>query len=195
MANSTTGFGFQVTGVATGVTPSFGTFAYPINYSYATTIGRGCLVELNSSGEIILSTPASTNFLGVFDGAAWTPSTGGRVNSNAYVYSATTVAGSVVGYVYTDPNATYMARVSGGPLVAADVGANITFVAGTVNTTTGLSTDLASATLTTTNTSPWRVVGIEGATTAQGVNDPSSTYNIVRLKLNASALSNTTGVV
>lgn len=198
MANSTAGFGFSEIGVATGVTPSFGNApALPINASYATTIGRGCLVELNTSGEIILSTPASTTFLGVFDG-------GFKVDTSlpqrytqfqSYVLSSTAVAGSVYGYVNIDPNATYVGRVSGGPLTAADVGANVTFVAGTVSTATGLSTDLLSATVTTLATAPWRVVGISGITTPQGVNDPASTYNIVRVKLNASALSNTTGVV
>lgn len=193
MANSSAGFGFTTVGVATGVTPSFGTQAFPINYSYATTIGRGCLVELDSSGYIILSTPTSTSWLGVFDGGYKTD-TGLSVPFtyfNAYVYSATAVSGSVVGYVNTDPNAVFYGRTYLGPLAATDVGANVTFVAGTVNTTTGRSTDLINATVTTLNTAPFRLISVQGPVG----NDPASAGNIVQVKLNAAMLSTTTGVV
>lgn len=192
MANSSAGFGFQNIGVATGVTPSFGGHVYPINYSYATTIGRGCLVELNASGEIILSTPTSTNWLGVFEGGykVDTSLVQRFTNFQAYVLSSTAVSGSVYGYVNDDPNAVYYGRVSGGPLASTDVGANVTFVAGTVNAA-GLSTDLVSATVTTLNTAPWRLVSVQGPIG----NDAASTYNIVQVKLNASALTNTTGTV
>ena len=193
MANSTAGFGFQNIGVATGVTPSFGTSVYPINYSYATTIGRGCLVDLGTDGYIALSTPTSTAWLGVFSGGYKTDTalSPPHTEFNAYIYSATAVSGSVYGYVNVDPNAVYYGRVSGGPLTFADVGANVTFVAGTVNTTTGRSTDLINATVTTLNTAPFRVVGVNGPIG----NDPASSYNIVQVKLNASALANTTGQV
>lgn len=193
MANATTGFGFREIGVAIGVTPSFGQTPYPINYSYATTIGRGCLVELDASGALILSTPASTTFLGVFQG-------GSKIDTSlpqrytqfqAYSYSATAVSGSVIGYVNTDPNAVYYGRVSGGPLATTDVGGNVTFVAGTVDAITGLSTDFLSATVTTLATAPWRIVSVVG----QIGNDPASANNVVQVKLNASQLASTTGLV
>lgn len=193
MSNSTTGFGFSDIGVAAGYTPTFGTEQYPINAAYATTIGRGCLVELDANGAIILSTPTSATFLGVFMGGfkVDTALTQRYTQFQAYVYSSTAVTGSVYGYVNTDRNATYYGRVSGGPLATTDVGANVTFVAGTVSAATGLSTDLVSATATTLNTSPWRVVSVQGPVG----NDPASTYNIVQVKLNASQLSSTTGLV
>lgn len=193
MANSTAGFGFQNIGVATGVTPSFGTHKYPINYSYATTIGRGCLVDLGTDGYLALSTPTSTAWIGVFEGGEKTDTSLPQRYTQfpAYVYSATAVSGSVYGYVNDDPNAVYYARVSAGPITFASVGANVTFVAGTVNTSTGYSTDLIDATVTTLNTAPFRVVSVNGPVN----NDPASTYNVIQVKLNASALSNTTGQV
>ena len=194
MANSTTGFGFQETGIAIGgVTPSFGTRTFPIDAAEATTIGRGCLVDLTTAGTIRLSTPTSTSWLGVFQG-------GYKLDSSlsapftyfqAYVLSGTAVAGSVFGYVNVDPGASYYARVQTGPIATTDVGANVTFVAGTVNTTTGLSTDLIGQTVTTLNTAPFRVISVSGPVG----NDPASANNIIEVKLNASALANTTGLV
>ena len=150
-------------------------------------------MDLNSSGALTLSTPTSTAWLGVFmggyklDTAQTTPFS----YFNAYVLSTTAVAGSVFGYVNVDPSASYYGRVSAGPLATTDVGANVTFVAGTVNTTTGLSTDLIGATVTTLNTAPFRLISITGPIG----NDPASSYNIVQVKLNASTLTNTTGTV
>ena len=193
MANSTAGFGFQNIGVATGVTPSFGTHEYPINYSYATTIGRGCLVDLGADGYLALSTPTSTTWLGIFEGGYKTDTSLPQRHTEfqAYVYSATAVSGSVYGYVNDDPNATYYGRTSGGPITFASVGANVTFVPGTVNTATGQSTDLIDATVTTLNTAPFRIVSVNGPIG----NDPASSYNIIQVKQNASVLSNTTGQV
>ena len=191
VANNTTGFGFQQIGTAIGSPPTFGARRYPINYSNATTIGKGCLVTLGADGYISLSTTGDSGFLGVFDGGYKTDTSLPQryTQFNAYIYSSTAVSGSVYGYVIDDPNATFEGRVSGGPLATTDVGGNVSFVAGTTNTTTGLSTDLVSATVATNATMPWRVVGL-----GLGVsNDNSSTYNIVQVKLNASQLGSTTG--
>lgn len=193
MANSQTGFGFRMLGRSDGVTPSFGTRLYPILYTDTTTIGRGCTVALDTTGYIRLATTGDTVFLGIFDGGYKTDTSLPQryTQFNAYVYSATAVSGSVYGYVVDDPNAEFEVRVSGGPLTFADVGANATFVAGTTNTSTGLSTDLLNATVTTSTTAPFRIVGISGRVG----NDNASSYNIVNVKLNAANLSSTLGIV
>lgn len=193
MANSQTGFGFRMLGRSDGVTPSFGTRVYPINSTDTVSIGRGCTVALGADGYIRLATTGDTVFLGVFDGGYKTDTALPQryTQFNGYFYSATAVAGSVAGYVIDDPNAEFQVRVSGGPLTFADVGANATFVAGTVDTNTGFSTDLLNATVTTSTTAPYRIVGLSGFVG----NDPASSYNIVNVKLNAANLSSTTGVV
>lgn len=193
MANSQTGFGFRMLGRQDGVGPTFGTRVYPIDVTNTTTIGRGCTVALDAGGYIRLATTGDSVVLGVFDGCYQTNSAQSVpfYYSNAYIYSATNVSGSVQGYIIDDSNTEFEVRVSGGPLTFADVGANATFVAGTVNTKTGYSTDLLNATVTTSSTAPYRIVGLSGRVG----NDNASSYNIVNVKLNSANLSSTTGIV
>ena len=193
MANSQTGFGFRQLGRQDSAPTTFGTRTYPIDVTNTTTIGRGCTVALDTTGYIRLATTGDTVFLGVFDGCYQTNSAQAVpfYYSNAYIYSATNVSGSVIAYIIDDPNAEFEVRVSGGPLTFADVGANATFIAGTTNTKTGYSTDLLNATVTTSTTAPYRIVSLSGRVG----NDNASSYNIVNVKLNAANLSSTTGIV
>ena len=193
MSNSSTGFGFRQVGRADGVTPSFGLRQYPILYSNTTSIGRGDPVILSTDGYIYAATAGDSPILGIFDGCTYTDpnQTSPSVNSNGWLYSSTAVSGSVYGFVIDDPNASFWARVSSGPLTFADVGTNVTFVAGTVSSN-GRSTALINATVSTTNTYPFRVVSV---TSAPINNDSSSTYNIVEVKGNTWLYSYTTGTV
>ena len=193
MANSQTGFGFRMLGRQDGARATFGTRPYPILYTDTTTIGRGCTVALDSTGYIRLATTGDSYFLGVFDGGFKTDTSLPQrfTYFGAYTYSSTAVSGSVYGYVIDDPNAEFEVRVSGGPLTFADVGANATFIAGTVNTNSGWSTDLLNATVTTSTTAPYRIVGLSGFVG----NDNASSYNIVNVKLNSANLSSTLGQV
>lgn len=193
MANSQTGFGFRMLGRQDGAPATFGTRLYPIDATNTTTIGRGCTVALDTTGYIRLATTGDSVFLGVFDGGYKTDTSLPQryTQFSGYFYSATAVSGSVYGYVIDDPNAEFEVRVSGGPLTIADVGANATFIAGTVNTNTGFSTDLLNATVTTSTTAPYRIVGLSGRVG----NDNASSYNIVNVKLNSANLSSTTGIV
>ena len=93
-----------------------------------------------------------------------------------------------------DPFVTFIAQVSGGPWVQNWAGQNINFLAGTngVPNVTGQSTlALDAATIATTNTLPFQILGVVG--TAGGPQDPTFTNPWIEVRLNTAALLNSTG--
>jgi hypothetical protein len=128
----------------------------PIASAYATAIFNGDVVQVNSSGNVIIttlqnqSTNSITGVIGVFLGCSYTsPATGQKLFAQYYPGSVT--ASDIVAYVADDPNALFQVvnvtsnvadSASGGLLPAYlsranSFGSNAELVLNTGSTTTG----------------------------------------------------------
>lgn len=122
--------------------------AYTILNSYATAIGYGDAVTLNTDGTLNLGPAGTTDLIGVFAGVSYVDSTGKPTFSKNWP-GAVSGATSIVAYVYDDPDEIYEVQVASGGsgYVQAALGAQADLVAGTVNAATGQSTMALNATL------------------------------------------------
>ena len=121
--------------------------AYTIGASYATAIGFGDAVLLNTDGTLNIGT-ATNDLLGIFAGVEYVDATGKPVTSK-YWPGAVSGATNIVAYVYDDPANIFEVQVETGGTgyVQTAIGAQADLVAGTVNTTTGMSTMALEATI------------------------------------------------
>lgn len=88
--------------------------------------------------------------------------------------------GDVTVRVCTDPDAQFIAQSDNTAIASTSVGNNINFVAGTPNSTTQFSTAaVGQSTVSTTNTLPFRIVGMWSEYAPPGTNgtDNTSQYN------------------
>lgn len=111
----------------------------PRPYTFATgynaAMGKGDAVKLLADGTV--ATAAATDpLIGVCAGFEYTNSAGEPVKSPNWV--AATAATNIVVWVYDDPQTVFTAQAAGA-IAATALGGQIDMVAGTVNTTTGLS--------------------------------------------------------
>jgi len=133
---------------------------YPIGTGYATAIGKGDAVILNTDGTLNIGT-ATNDILGIFAGVQYTDANGVPTYSPNWV--ASTTATNIVGWVYTDPATVFSAQANGS-LAATSVGDQCDLVAGTVNATTGLSTMALNSTPEGAGVQgQFRVIGLDGA--------------------------------
>jgi len=129
----------------------------PIGNAYGTSIFNGDVVQLNSSGNVIITTLQNdaspiAGVIGVFLGCSYTnPATKQKVFSQ--YYPASTAADDILAYISDDPNALYKVvnvtsnvanSISGGLLPAYlsranSFGTNAELVLNTGSTTTGNS--------------------------------------------------------
>lgn len=160
--------------------------------SSVTNMFNGDTVELNTSGNVIVSSNGSTTTpVGVCVGGSYTNSSGQPVQGQ-YIPSGTT---NRVAYVVTDPMALFkIAVVSSGSTIGtvgrAAVGANIGMQLNAGSTTSGDSNFAALAsTVNTTAALPLRVIDVvpETATGADA-------FTEILVKINTHQYNNTTGV-
>lgn len=165
MAAYTKPFGFQPVNLIGGRVNAGSTREFPISSGYATIIRTGDLVTV-ASGVLARDT-ATTAFttggvLGVFLGCSYTDAVLGKTFRTTW--TAGTVASDAVGIVCDDPDMIFrVAYVSSGTTVtgltaANAVGKNVRVYANT--TSTGVS-DAAVGAAATTNTLPYRIIGVD----------------------------------
>jgi hypothetical protein len=168
---------------------------FSIASNYGTDIFNGDAVKLVTGGTVERDTfDAAMTPIGVFVGCTYTdPNTDQKVFKQ--YYPASTVASDIKAYVVDATDVLFKVAVvsSGttiGDLAITDIGANVAGVDNTGSTTTGNSKCAISDTSATTNTLPFRIVGLVEETT-----NSSGGYTEAYVKWNAGhAYDNTTGI-
>lgn len=122
--------------------------AYTIDAAYATGIGYGDAVTLNTNGTLTLGPAGTTDLIGVFAGVHYKDATGKPTYAKNWP-GAVSGATDIVAYAYDDPENVYEVQVaaSGTTYVQTAIGAQADLVAGAVVAATGQSTMALNATL------------------------------------------------
>ena len=167
---------------------------YKIASGYATSIFAGDAVKLVTGGTVERDTfDAAMTPIGVFMGCSYTDATLGKVFRQ--YFPASTAADDIMAYVVDATDVLFKAAVvsSGttiGDLALTDLGANVAGVDNTGDSTSGNSRCAISDTSATTNTLPFRIVGL-----VEETKNASGGYTEAYVKWNAGhQFDNTTGV-
>ena len=168
---------------------------YSIASNYGTDIFYGDAVKLVTGGTVERDTfDAAMTPVGVFLGCTYTdPNLGYKVFRQSY--PASTVASDIEAYVVDATDVLFKAAVvsSGttiGDLAQTDIGANVAGVDNTGDSTSGNSRCAISDTSATTNTLPFRIVGL-----VEETKNASGGFTEAYVKWNAGhQYDNTTGV-
>lgn len=196
MANTNAPNGFQQFGKMEGASPTMGTTTRSVTSSSA--IGYGDPVVSLATGYIDIVTPGTTQIAGIFYGCEYfNPAVGRKVWSNYWPGSAS-ATGAGTAYLDTDPNSMFVVQSNNTAIGFADIDANIQCAIGTVNTVTGYSTSSVNqSTIDTTNTLPFRIVGLlsqyDPSGSVNGTDDTSS-YNRVIVRPNYSDRTSLVGI-
>lgn len=167
MANTNAPYGFrQYRG--NGSAPTYEQVPVRIAYN-ATNIFFGDPVTPTNGGYVVQgdpSGPSTVQIAGIFVGCKYLSVSQKRtVWSNYWPGSDVASTDTVEGYIVNDPNAQFVAQVGGSSSTGAavtDINANVQYAIGTGNTSNGISgayVDI-SVTPTTTDTYPFRIVGL-----------------------------------
>ena len=137
MALTASPFGFLLRKHPTGQSRAN---AYTIGATYATAIGYGDAVILNTDGTLNIGT-ATNDLIGVFAGVHYKDATG-KPNFRKSWPGAVSGATDIVAYVYDDPDNVYEVQVEAGgsAYVQTVIGTQSDLIAGTPNAVTGHST-------------------------------------------------------
>ena len=153
-----------------------------IQDAYAANILKGQAVTLDpTTGYIVVHNPATTNVIyGVFDGVEWTDTTGRRRVSNYWPTGTSYQTGSLIAYVWTDPQVVYEIQAAGS-IAQTALGQEFDITNATAgSTTTGLSQCTMDTTAASANNSKQlRVVNIA----PYPGNDWGDAYTIVRVQI------------
>ena len=167
---------------------------YKIASGYNTSIFNGDAVKLVTGGTVERDTfDAAMTPIGVFLGCSYTDATLGKVFRQ--YFPAGTVASDIEAYVMDATDVLFKVAVvsSGttiGDLALTDLGANVAGVDNTGDSTSGNSRCAISDTSATTNTLPFRIVGL-----VEETKNASGGYTEAYVKWNAGhQFDNTTGV-
>ena len=137
---------------------------YKIASGYATSIFAGDAVKLVTGGTVERDTfDAAMTPIGVFMGCSYTDATLGKVFRQ--YFPASTAASDIMAYVVDATDVLFKAAVvsSGttiGDLALTDIGANVAGVDNTGDSVSGNSRGAISDTSATTDTLPFRIVGL-----------------------------------
>jgi hypothetical protein len=159
MANTNAPFGFrQYSG--TGSAPTYEQVVMYIDSANTTDIFFGDPVVPLNTGYITQATSNSVQIAGIFVGCKYLSTSQKRTVWSNY-WPGSDASSVVEAYVVNDPNAKFVAQSDATGIAFADINANIGFAIGSGNTATGISgASLDTSTLNTTNTLPFRVVGL-----------------------------------
>jgi hypothetical protein len=170
------------------------------SYSVAGTsnsaIFNGDLVQLDTNGQVIVSTVTTSNsayIIGAFTGCSYTsPATNQKLYSQ--YLPASTAASDIVAFVVDDPFALFKVAVTAAnsamsTATLAAVGSNVSVVLGTGSTTTGDSSASVLAGSETTDPLLMRVVDVVPATAPS-----ATTFSELIVKINNHQFLNRTGV-
>ena len=173
--------------------PTFQANSYTMLKSYATKIGLGDVVSTGTAGNlgyVTLSADGAGAILGVFAGVE--PYYDLNLQQTVFTqwWTGTQNPSADAGCkVIDDPNVAFRAQVSGGPAVLGWRGKNIDWTYGGATggngapNIAGISTlGLNGASVATTNTLPFRVMGVVGIT--GGPQDPANTNPWIEVVMN-----------
>jgi hypothetical protein len=200
MANTFAPFGFRQCGSNIGVTTGFNfpTTDYLIANADGTNVFSGDPVTLLTTGFVTRSTAGTTTIAGIFAGCKYFSTSLQRTVWSPY-WPGSGATGNITAQVIDDPNAVFMVQVgnagaAGGPVVQADVGANVQFALGTGSTATGLSGAYIdySVTPAVTATLPFRVLNLLSSVDIR--TDNTSAGNLILVTFNAQQFKTTTGI-
>lgn len=186
MSNSNAPNGFVYYGRQDGGSPMEGFSTRLIASSDTAAVGYGDPVTSQTNGYVSASVNNTTQIDGVFYGCQYLSTALGRVINTNY-YPGSGAGGDVTAYICDDPDAQFVVQSDNTAIAFADTQSNIGFVAGTPNATTGFSTAaVGQSTLSTTNTLPFRVIGLLSASAPPGTagTDNTSAYNRVIVGFN-----------
>lgn len=181
-ANTLAPFGFREMRLWTGSAPNYAVNGRPMLYNYASNIGWGDPVFLQTSGLIALYVVAGTTIDGIAYGFDYFDANNILSGQFHPAWFQPSLASTSVPTckVQTDPNMIFVAQARGTALTASAIGQNIDIFTGTSGVPTsgsGMSTcALDAGNVHTTNTLPFRIVGILGLTPGfgtQGYSVPS----------------------
>lgn len=185
MSNNNVPFGFRWSRNLSGGAPTFQLMTQYILASYGTPIFRGDVVTF-SGGYVQLASPGTAAIVGIFQGCEWQSQALKQPRwSNYWPGSDAPSGGTLKCQICVDPYAVFYVQTDGTSAVgAAGVDQNSQFVAGSGNTSTGMSTMALSHSYTTTNTLPFRIVNVGGPGNQYIGSDNTSPYNIVEVTFN-----------
>lgn len=189
------------------LSPNYQPNKYLIKKGYGSSIGFGDPVVTLTGGNQGYIGPyaeAGTAILGVLVGLGPYYDTGATAYQNLRWYNSSNSAiTDIEAWVIDDPDAVYLAQISGGPYTVAARGQNVDALIGTPNSLTGISTSgLDWSTLATTSTLPFRVMGystmgapgFDPSLYGPGQTQPTNGYVFVALNYGASETTTGTGV-
>jgi hypothetical protein len=196
MANTNAPFGFQQYS-GNGSAPTYEQVAVVIAYD-SPAIYNGDPVENDANGLVIRpldNTVPASGIAGVFVGCKYLSVSQKRtVWSNYWPGSDVAPTQTVEGYIVNDPNAKFVVQTGATGATQTTVNLNVTFVLGSGNAASGLSTasvDVATAAVTA--TFPFRVVGlVQDPPGAPGTE--AGAYNRVIVAFNNVATKSLTGI-
>jgi hypothetical protein len=197
MANTNAPFGFrQIKG--TGSVPTYEQSVRKIASNNTTAIFSGDAVIPLTTGYIAQATASTVRVEGIFVGCKYLSVSQKRTVWSNY-WPGSDASGDVEAYIIDDPNAQFEVQSSdsGGssPVAFANIGEYINIAVGTGNTATGQSgMSVNVATLNTTVTLPFRIVGLVQDPPGANGTDIASEYNRVIVAFNnASTRTNGAG--
>lgn len=151
-----------------------------IESGYAQNILKGQAVKLAAATGYVVRADATDALYGVFDGVEWTDTTGRRRVSNYWPTGTAYQTGSLIAYIWTDPQVVYEIQAAGS-IAQTAIGAEFDLsspYAG--STTTGLSQALMDTSAASANTS--KVLRVIDLAPYPG-NDWGDAYTIVRVQI------------
>jgi hypothetical protein len=193
MANTNAPYGFrQYSG--NGSAPTYEQVPVQIAYN-ATNIFFGDPVEPDANGQVVQGdgTTAAAGIAGIFVGCQYLSVAQKRtVWSNYWPGSDVASSNYVTGYIVNDPNAKFVVQSDATGIVQGDVNLNVGYAIGTGNTANGISGAYITG-ATTTNTLPFRIVGLVSAPPGSAGTE-SGAYNWVIVAFNNVATKSLTGI-
>ena len=198
MSNTNAPNGFTYFGRAEGGSPTEGFSFRKIAYDDTTAIGFGDPVTSLGTGYITSATPGTTQIDGIFYGCQYYATAVSRVIwSNKWPGSGSNSSATILAQVITDPQAVFIAQSNNTAIAFADIEANINFKTGTVDAGGFSTASLDQSSIATTNTLPFRIVGLYSASAPPGTpgTDDTSAYNRAVVRANLWDRTSTTGIV
>lgn len=202
MANTYAPNGFQMVNQFEGYAPNYSLSTRLISSGNTNKIGYGDVVQSLSTGYIDIAATTNTQVLGVFFGCQYydTAQQNGFGQQFARQWPGVTTASSdILAFVCQDPTALFQAQVSGATAITnSSIGLNVNFTANGTPNTIGFSTAAVDGTtVSTTNTLPFRIVGLSLQATLNGLNKNTTTptaNNYILVRLNSCDANQLTGV-
>jgi hypothetical protein len=191
VANTNAPFGFRQA-KGNGSAPTYEQVEMLIASTNTTPIFFGDAVIPLNTGYIAQATASTVQLAGIFQGCKYLSTSQKRIVWSNYWPGADNT-GDVTAYVVNDVNSRFIVQAGGTAIGIASINANIQLNVGTGNTATGIS-GMFVETPNTTDTLPFRVVGL--VTDPPGANgtDYASAYNYVIVAFNNVSGKNLNGI-